>query len=218
MKYKLKSKSLTNIEEKMQDIDESSLRYKVLEEAKSFKTSWVGLGQILCTVWKDKLYKEWGFGTFEAYALKEIGIKKPTALKLLKSYFFMEKREPAYISREYLSNTQPAKLPTYESVNALRLAGSKKSLDARDYREIKESVLGKGKDATDVKKAITSLIKEREELEPEEARKRKREAVLKRFLGTLKSINKEAKLLHILPTDIIDQSEKLITRMEEELH
>ncbi|MBL7157053.1 MAG: hypothetical protein ISS92_02695 [Candidatus Omnitrophica bacterium] len=218
MKYKLKSKSLANIEEKMESMDESSLRYQVLKEAKSFKTSWVGLGQMLCTVWKDKHYKEWGFSTFDTYTLKEIGIKKPTALKLLKSYHFMEQKEPTYISREYLNSAQPGNLPTYESVNALRLAGTKKALDEQDYKEIKESVLGKGRDATDVRKAITSLIKQREELEPQEARKRKREAVLKRFIGTLRSINREAKITKILPENLISETDKLIGKLEREIN
>ena len=83
------TKSLQNIEEKMKGLDENSLRYHILESAKSFKTSWVELGRSLYSVWKDKLYKEWGYSTMDAYTGKEIGIRKQTAMKLLKSYYFL---------------------------------------------------------------------------------------------------------------------------------
>ncbi|MFH0840129.1 MAG: hypothetical protein V1883_03840, partial [Candidatus Omnitrophota bacterium] len=82
----LRTKSIEKIEQKMQDMDENSLRYQILEKVKNFKISWISLGQALYSVWKDKLYKEWGYMTFEAYTAKEIGIKKQTAMKLLRSY------------------------------------------------------------------------------------------------------------------------------------
>ncbi len=53
-------KSLRNIEEKMSSLEEGSLRYHVLESAKNFKSSWIELGRSLYSVFKDKLYKEWG--------------------------------------------------------------------------------------------------------------------------------------------------------------
>ena len=90
-----KPKSLRNIEDKMASLEEGSLRYHVLESAKNFKSSWIELGRSLYSVYKDKLYKAWGFNTFDAYTLKEIGIKKPTAMKLLRSYYFLEKEEPS---------------------------------------------------------------------------------------------------------------------------
>ena len=43
----IKSKSLEKIEQKMQDMDENSLRYQVLQKVKNFKTSWILLGQAL---------------------------------------------------------------------------------------------------------------------------------------------------------------------------
>ncbi|MDD5595453.1 MAG: hypothetical protein PHY94_04300, partial [Candidatus Omnitrophica bacterium] len=97
-----KSKSLENIEEKMGQLDENSFRYHVLENAKGFKSSWIELGRSLYTVLKDKLYKEWGYGSFDIYTVKEIGIRKQTAMKLLRSYYFLEKEEPAYLKSDYM--------------------------------------------------------------------------------------------------------------------
>ena len=42
-----KTKAIRSIEEKMDGIETGSIRYKALENAKNFKTSWIGLGEIL---------------------------------------------------------------------------------------------------------------------------------------------------------------------------
>ncbi|MDP2928664.1 MAG: hypothetical protein Q8O01_01190, partial [Candidatus Omnitrophota bacterium] len=108
-----KTKTLSAIEEKMADVDEGSLRYKILSSAKSFKTSWIDLGQALYSVWKDKLYKDWGFLTFDAYTSKEIGVRKNTALKLLKTYYFLEKEEPQLANKGYIETKDAAEVPSY---------------------------------------------------------------------------------------------------------
>ena len=214
---RLKTKSIEVIEKKMAGVEEDSIRYKILESAKSFKTSWIGLGQALYSVWKDKLYKDWGFLTFDAYTSKEIGIRKNTALKLLKTYYFLEKEEPHLLNKEYVGTKDAAEVPSYESVDVLRLAKKKQLLDESDYKRFKNDILQKGRDAREVKKDLTALIRQREELEPEEARKKKREATIKRLLSVLKSLKREIEVTKVLPSDILKQTNMLISRMEAEI-
>jgi len=214
----LRTRSIESIENRMKDIDEGSFRHEVLENAKNFKTSWIELGQALYAVWKDKLYREWGFMTFEAYVSKEIGIRKETALKLLKSYYFLEKEDPRYLKSEYISSNKPASIPSYESVNVLRLARNKKTLDEDDYAKLKRDVLDAGKDASAVKKDLTSLIRQREELEPEEARKNKRIATVKRFLSTLKSLKRDIEISKLVSAGIVKEVSNLIQRIEAEIN
>ena len=102
-------------------------------------------------------------------------------------------------------------------MNALRLASKKKEIDKVDYAQIKKKVLEAGNDARDVKKDLTVLIKEREELQPEEAWQKKRIVLLKRFLSTLKSISREIKVSKTLPAHIANDAEKLINKLESEL-
>ena len=212
-----KSKSLQNIEEKMESLDVSSLRYHVLESAKNFKTSWVELGRSLYSVWKDKLYKDWGFGTFDAYTAKEIGIKKPTAMKLLRSYYFLEKEEPAYLKDDYTESADTAKLPSYEAVDLLRKAKDKKTLDSQDYSKLKKEIFEDGKDVQAIKRDLTSLIRQREELEPEEAYKKRRTATLRRFIGSLKALKQEAEISKLLPAQLLKEAQELIRKIEEQL-
>ena len=212
-----KPKSLKNIEDKMASLEEGSLRYHVLESAKNFKSSWIELGRSLYSVYKDKLYKEWGYSTFDAYTLKEIGIKKPTAMKLLRSYYFLEKEEPAYLKKDYNETADTAKLPSYEAIDLLRKAKDKKSLDEDDYTKLKQDIFEEGKDTQQVKKDLTALIRGREEVEPEEAYRRKRVGTLKRFLGTLKGLKQEAEISKLLPAALIKEAQELIKKIEAEL-
>lgn len=212
----MKTKSLEQIEARMGGIDRDSIRYRVLQSAKNFKTSWIELGQALYSVWKDKSYKEWGYMTFDAYTQKEIGIKKPTAMKLLKSYYFLEKEEPVYLQKDKSEDVSCASVPSYESVNLLRLAKSKNTLDGSDYQRFKKDVLELGKDPGQVRRDLTTLVREREEADPVEAREKKRHTVIRRMVGTLRALKRDAEVMKILPASLIKEVSSLISRIEAE--
>lgn len=213
----LKTKSLQNIERQMEMLDQDSLRYHILENAKNFKTSWMELGRALLSVYKDKLYREWGFESFDNYVAKEIGIRKETALKLLRSYHFLEKEEPVYLKKDYVESADAAKIPSYESIDVLRQAKSKKMLDASDYSNLKNAIFEKGKDAKEVKKDLTALIRQRQELDPEEAHEKRKLATIKRFLSTLKSLEQEIEMSKLLPAQIIKEAKNLIEKLEAQI-
>lgn len=213
----MKNKSIDRLEEKMKDMDTESLRFHILNNAKNFKSSWVELGRALYSVYKDKMYKEWGYTTFDIYTVKEIGIRKQTALKLLRSYMFLEKEEPQYLRKGYIEETDAAKVPSYESVDVLRQAKNKKGLDKEDYEHIKKEIFEDGQDAQKVRKDLTALIRERKELDPQEALEKRKTATVRRLVSVLKSLKKEAELLKLLPVALLKETAELISRIEEEL-
>jgi len=204
-------------EDLMKALEENSLREHAVQCSKNFKTSWIDLGRALYTIWKDRSFKEWGFAKFDTYTSKEIGIRKQTALKLLRSYYFLEKEEPQYLKMEEGDEDDASTIPTYESVDVLRLAKNKKALDEEDYYNLKKDVLEEGKDAREVRKALTALIREREELSPQEAWEKKKETGLKRLLSTLKSLKREMTETKMVPATLVKDVEKLIDRLEIEL-
>jgi len=214
---RLKTHSIERIENRMAQVEAGSLRHKVLQSAKSFKTSWVELGQSLYSIWKDKAYKEWGYAKFETYTAKEIGIRKQTALKLLKSYYFLEKEEPRFIKEDYVRTAETASVPTYEAIDALRRANSNKDIDKTDYATIRKNVLEGGRGAVEVKRDLTALIRQREELEPEEARGKRRAALVKRLISLLRSVREEIRVTHMLPAQLLNDTEKLIGKLEREV-
>jgi len=210
-----KSKSLKNIEERMESLDSGSLRYHILESAKNFKCSWIELGRSLYSVWKDKMYKEWGYVNFDVYVSREIGIRKQTAMKLLKSYYFLEKEEPQYLKKDYAELSQAANIPSYESVDILRQAKNKKVLDENDYKNLKKEIFEKGRDAQELKKNLGVIIRQRQEMEPEEAQEKRKLNMLKRLIGQLRMLKQEAEVLKMLPMPLIKELDTLIKKIDE---
>jgi hypothetical protein len=213
----LKTRGLDSLQKRIDAAADNPMRQHVMETAKHFKTSWIELGRALYSVWRDKMYKEWGYATFDAYTSKEIGIRNQTALKLLRSYSFLEKEEPVYLKQEYSEGADTAKVPSYESVDILRLAKNNKNLDSRDYESLKKDIFDKGRDAREVKKDLTALIRERKELEPEEARSQQRLSTIRRFLGTMRALKKELEFAKYLPISITRDIEAMIKRVEDEV-
>ncbi|MFA6356561.1 MAG: hypothetical protein WCY23_05575 [Candidatus Omnitrophota bacterium] len=213
----MKTKAIQNIEKKMEGLDESSLRYRVLQNVMQFKTSWIELGQSLYSVWKDKLYRDWGYLTFEAYTAKEIGVRKDTAMKLLRSYSFLEKEEPQYLKKDNEDPSDAASIPGYEAVNLLRMAKNKKEIDEDGYESLKKNVFEKGKDFREVKKDLTALIRQREDLDPQEARNRRKSSAIRRVVSTLKGLKNDIEMAKLLPASTIKDIKDLIDKLESEI-
>jgi len=216
----MKSKSLEKIERRMAQLEPGSLRYQALSSARDFKASWIGLGQILYTVYKDKFYKEWGYVTFEAYCKAEVGIRQQTASKLLHSYYFLERNEPEFLRavHDEKAGVEPRGIPGMEAVNVLRLAAKNKELTQDDYRAFKKSVFEEGKEAGDVKKQVGLRLRSlREEGDPEKVRAQRRQQTLRRLLGTLKSLQKEAVHGHLVSERTAKELEKLCSSLDREL-
>lgn len=147
-----------------------NLRVHLASHAKDFKLSWVLLGQGLYAVWRDKLYTAWGFDKFEDYCVRELGLKKPLALKLVKTYFFVEQDEPMYLKKEFSESREASVVPGYESLDVLRRARGHKELTREDYTKLRKDIFEKGKDASIVRKDLTTIIKERKKIDPDQAR------------------------------------------------
>ena len=209
-----KTKSIQDIELRMETLDPGSLRYQVLESAKNFKSSWIELGRYLYSVYKDKLYKDWGYLTFEAYCAKEIGIRQATAVKLLKSYSFLEREEPAFLKEESLEERKPTKIPSFESVNALRLAKSSDRISEHDYKEIREDILENAREDGEVKKKIRYILKSNPKPLSTEEKEEKKDAVLRRMIVSLRNMKSELSEFSF-PKKAVSQVDDLIDLLSE---
>ena len=212
-----KAKAISDIENKMVGLDEKSLRYQTLQSAKRFKTSWVELGQYLQTVWREKHYKSWGYVSFESYCNKEIGIRTSTALKLLRSYYFLEKEEPAFLKMKLIDSNKVVELPNFDSVNILRLAKDKKGLDEEDYKILRHSVLDKGEEPKEIRSKLRSILESYAESDPEEEKKKRYRATINRFLSALRNLRREIEYSGMLSKKIVREVDRLIAKIEEEM-
>ena len=192
-----------------------NVREDLMEHAKTFKTSWVYLGQGLYSVWRDKMYHGWGHEKFEEYVVNELGLKKPLAMKLVKTYFFVEQEEPGYLKKEFTEEREPVVVPGYESLDVLRLARKRKELNRDDYVKLRKEVFEKGKDASLVRKDLTAIIKERKQIDPDEEREMRHQQSVKRFMTALKTFKQDMDALKLIEADIVDEAEELMKKLEE---
>ena len=198
-------------------ITDQILRQQIQNHAKDFKSSWVKLGQALYTVYNDKIYKLWGYEKFEYYVEKEIGIKKQVAMRLLKTYYFLEQEEPAYLKSDYVETSDALMVPSCETINVLRLAKRKKELPKDEYEKLKTKVFEEGKDAPAIRKDLTALMKQRKELDPDEERENRSVLSVRRFLNAFRSFRKDMEVLKLLPSEMIEELEIFMRKLEVEV-
>lgn len=206
---------LSSQDKNLSDMDPSAVRAQVKKATLDFKNSWRNLAQALHAVYKDKLYRNWGYEKFDRYTEKEVHIRKHTAMKLIRSYTFLESEEESLSLADESGNDSAADKPslTLEATDILRKA--KKSLDQNDYEKVKKDIIGGGKESKEVKKDLTSLImKRRKDVNPEEVRTKHRQIAINRFLGLLKAFKNEIEVLKILPGSVAEDIEQLLKTIE----
>ncbi len=211
----MSSKNIERLEEKMSGLEPESLRYQTLKAAKQFKLSWIELGQMLWTVYKDKKFREWGYLAFDAYCSKEVGIREATAKKLLQSYYFLEKEEPT-ILRQLKEETTPEKMPSPDSVNLLRLLKNKPEVTEQSYQKVRGYVLEKGKEAPEIRKEVKTILDESrtDDEDPEEARDQRTRTTVRRMVGTLKSIRQQLTTGDLVPEKLLKEIDALSEKLE----
>lgn len=202
---------------KRPDVPSELLRSQIRKHSKSFKTSWVNLGQALYSVWKDKIFYVWGYDKFEYYVEQEVGLPKQLSLKLLKSYFFLEQEEPDYLKREFNEACDASKVPGYEAVNVLRLAKQRKDLLKDDYLKLKRAVFDKGKNASLVRQDLMAILRERKAIDPEAERDKRNELAIRKLVNALNSFKMDMEVLKLISDDIVDEAKQLMTKLEKQL-
>lgn len=193
------------------------LRVKTLEIAKQHKASWIQLGQHLFAIYKNKLYKEWGYQVFETYCRKELNIRETTASKLIKSYSFLEKEEPRIVRPDFSEEETPKKIPDYEAVNLLRLAKNNKNIPTNEFAELRNDVLNEGKEPKEVRAQVKKILETHAPKETPEIKTQKRNSVLKRLIGFLNGAKTQLEEEDLVPDYLIKQISALTSKLEDQL-
>lgn len=126
-----------HIETIMQELDPASERYRVLDVARRFKSSWVELGEELLRVNRDGLFRQWGYDSFQEYCNREIRIKQPTAQKLTRAYHYLAREEPELLARK--AELKP--LPDYRTIDLLREAREEQEFSGDQYAALRKAAL-----------------------------------------------------------------------------
>ncbi len=200
-------------------IDNEQLRKKTAEIARKHKASWIEFGRYLHPIYQNKLYKAWGFLTFEGYCKSELGIKEATAGKLLKSYRFLENEEPQLVKEPFAEDRQVKAIPNYEAVNILRLAKQNQNITAQDFAKLRSAVLENNQEPKELRSKVKAILAERteEEKDPADVRRLRRNASIKRVVTFLTNMKKELESDNLLPPYLLKQISELAAKLEDQL-
>jgi hypothetical protein len=130
------SSTSERIAARIEDLPEGSPRRRILEAARRFKASWVELARLLVQVKRDESWREWGYASFERYCTGELFIRKQTAEKLLASFGFLERHEPALARPR-----GDPKAPPFEVIEVLSRAEAAGRFSESGWQELREEVL-----------------------------------------------------------------------------
>jgi hypothetical protein len=181
--------TLRRIDERLQELDPQSLRYRVLVSLRRFRASWVELGRLLSEVQVGGDYKEWGYDDFEVYCAGELGLKKPTVKKLINSYRYMQRSVPERLHAwdEYDGQGTPPEMPEYQTVDLVRQAQEREDLDEDQKQHFHRLAFDEGAEETALRKEIRGAISAADEGADDATVQRRRElADIKRTCQVLR--------------------------------
>jgi hypothetical protein len=129
-------------------------RAEVLRRARTFKASWLELGEVLMRVKRSGQWKKWGYESFEAYAQGELFLRPQTVDKLTGSYAFLQRRAPSVLSRDGLREP----IPSYQAVDFLRRAEANDDAPREAVAEVRRRVIDEAAPASAVTRAYREVV------------------------------------------------------------
>lgn len=163
------SRAEVSIMARMAELDPDTPRYRLLEAALAFKSSWIILGEHLAQVFRTQLWRGWGYPSFERFAADELFLTASTAKKLVQSYEWIGQEAPEYVPKIERGRLVLPKAPREGSLpdlNAVQvLAAAKAELD--DHRVTEDAYLAlkqaafDGETAASLRRTLKDAIPER---------------------------------------------------------
>jgi hypothetical protein len=195
-----------DLQKKAQSVPSGSFRHTVLQAARRFKSTWAELGKLLIQVRDEAKYEEWGHPSFEAYCLKELHIKKQTALKLTRSFSFLAKHESPEVLKEA---DFPQQAPAFEVVEVLADAADRGQLSPAEYRSLRDSIWNPEKPAAELKREFAERFPRPPPEPPPE------EMQLRRLAQAARKLASELSGARRVPSAIAERAAALADDLEE---
>jgi hypothetical protein len=143
--------SLANAEQAHADDPE---RAALLRRARTFKASWIELGESLARVKRSGSWKRWGYESFEAYAQGELFLRPQTVDKLTNSYTFLQRRAPSVLTRDGVRDP----IPSYQAVDFLRRAEASDDAPRDAVDEVRRRVIDEAAPASALTRQYREVV------------------------------------------------------------
>lgn len=191
--------------QKAAQVAPGSFRHTVLSSAKRFKATWAELGKLLVKVRDEALFEQWGYDSFETYCLKELHIRKQTALKLVRSFSFLAKHEPQEVEREDFQE----RVPAFEVVEVLAQAEERGQLTPKEYEDVRASIWNPERPTAELRREVAERF-------PRPAPEPAGESVqLRRLAATARKLANELAQVRKVPNAVSERAAALAEEVEE---
>ena len=129
-------------------------RAELLKRARLFKSSWIELAEALTSAKRHSLWRGWGYESFEAYTKGELHLRQETVDKLTGSYSFLQRKAPAVLQRDGVSE----RVPSYQAVDFLRRAEEREDAPREVLEELRSRVIEEAAPAASVARAYGDVV------------------------------------------------------------
>jgi hypothetical protein len=201
-----RTRAEADLESRIAEFKDDPERVEILRRARSFKSSWVELGESLTRVLRADSWKAWGYDSFEAYCTKELHLRRETAHKLVGTYGFLKTRAPQVLRRDGLA----APIPSLASVEFWKRAEERaEEADAPEasVAELRRAVVDEAQPATELKRRYKEVFFP---LEDGQKQARGRQAVLQAARRLIQLVGETRVVPPRMAEDLEEQVGRLI--------
>ena len=207
----MRTKTDADLEARIHQFKDDTERVDILRRARSFKASWVELGEALTHVMREDSWKRWGYESFDEYCSKELHLRRETAHKLIGSYGFLKTKAPSVLRRDGLS----APIPSLASVEFWKRAeerAEETEAPEETVAELRRAVVEEAQPASQLKRRYKEVFFP---LEDEQKETRGRQAVLSAARRLIQVMGETRVVPKRLAEDIEEQVGRLIEELAE---
>ncbi len=183
-------------------------RAEIIARTRRFKASWLELAEALTHVRKNDTWQRWGFESFEQYASRELKLRQETVDKLTGSYAFLQRRAPAVLRRDGISEN----IPSYQAIDFLRRAEEQDGAPEDAVVAIRKKVL-------DDNAPLPSVVREYGDvvfpIDEGERDKREKAALRHAAMKLRDALAKTRAVPRELAKEVGEKVDELITALEE---
>lgn len=212
------SRAELSIMHRMAELEPDTPRYKTLEAALAFKSSWIILGEHLNEVARMGLWRGWGYASFERYCADEVHVSAATAKKLVRSFQWLGAEAPEYLPKTREGRVVPSRepppgpLPDLSAVHVLAEAKShfdEHRVPEDAYLALKQAAL-EGETASSLRRTLKEAIPAH--LKPKSANDKVRH--LRRALTAVVKVIDELREWDSMPGEEAGDGDALIVEAE----
>lgn len=132
------------------------IREGVQKSLANFKKAWLVFGTAVAVVNKSRIYRVWGFATFDDYCVQELKLHQSTVHEIINSTLFLSQENPdlyhTFISK---TSTTTEQLPSYHSLYLL--ASKRTKLGKERFADLLQKVINGEISSRDLQENVKNI-------------------------------------------------------------